>query len=116
MDCTLSAHLDIVTKVGQYGSHAEIIAAASLCQTPIYMATGSLAVGKCMWPVFAPFPSEQLNKCDAGRKIIPQPRLWYEIVYTSGCHYNGIVLSSTNSPPSPPTLPTDQPPQESIII
>lgn len=44
LDCTLSEHFDIVTNVGQYGSHA------SLSQTPIYMATGSLAVGKCMWP------------------------------------------------------------------
>ena len=31
-DCTLQEHLDKVTKVGQYGSHAEIKAATSLCQ------------------------------------------------------------------------------------
>ena len=30
-DCTHSQHLGIVTKVGQYGRHAEIKAAASLC-------------------------------------------------------------------------------------
>ena len=30
-DCTYSQHLGIVTKVGQYGRHAEIKAAASLC-------------------------------------------------------------------------------------
>ena len=38
-DCTHSQHLGIVTKVEQYGSHAEIKAAASLCQTPIYVST-----------------------------------------------------------------------------
>ena len=79
MDCTLSEHLDIVTKVGQYGSHAEIKAAASLYHTPIYVTTDSLAGGKRMWTAFAPFLSERLNKCDAGKKCISQPRLWYEI-------------------------------------
>lgn len=115
-DCTLQEHLEKVTKVGQYGSHAEIKAAASLCQTPIYVATDSLAVGKCMWTVFSPFPNERLNKCDAARKFISQPKLWYEIAYTSGSHYDGIVPISENCSPSPPTLPRNELPQQPITI
>ena len=34
-NCTLEEHLAKVAKVGQYGSHAEIKAAASLFQTPM---------------------------------------------------------------------------------
>ena len=66
------------------GVMQKIKAAASLCQTTIYVATDSLAVGKCIWAEFAPFPSERLNKCDLGKKIISQPKLWYDIVYIPG--------------------------------
>ena len=62
-----------VTKLGQYGTHAEIKAAASLCQKPIYVATDSLNVNKCMWTVFQP---AQLNKTDVRKKnFISHPRL-----------------------------------------
>ena len=44
-----------------------------------------------MWTVFAPFAIAQLKKCEAGKKFITQPKLWYENAYTSGCHYDGIV-------------------------
>ena len=115
-DCTLQEHLDKVTKVGQYGSHAEIKAAASLCQTPIYVATDSLAVGKCIWTVFSPFPYEWLNKFDAAKKFISQAKLCYGIAYPSGSHYDGIVPISINCSPSPPMLPRDELPKEAITI
>ena len=53
-NCSLDEHLAKVTKLGQYGSHAEIKAAASLYQKPIYVATDSLSVSKYMWTVFPP--------------------------------------------------------------
>ena len=115
-DCTLQEHLDQVTKVGQYGSHAEIKVAASLCQMPIYVASDALAVRKCIWPVFSPFPNARLKQWDAGKKFISQPKLWYEITYTFGCHCDGIVPISTSSSPSPPMLPRDELPQGSITI
>ena len=52
---SLEEHLDQVSKLGHYGTHAEIKATASLCQKPIYVATDSLSVSKCMWTVFPPF-------------------------------------------------------------
>ena len=53
-NCSLKDHLAKVAKLGQFGSHAEIKAAASLCQKPVYVATDSLIVGKCTWTVFHP--------------------------------------------------------------
>ena len=44
-NCSLDEHIAKVTKLGQYGTHAEIKAAASLCQKPIYVATDSLNIG-----------------------------------------------------------------------
>ena len=48
-NCTLDEHLAKVRNLGQYGSHAEIKAAASLCQKSIYVVTDSFHVGKCLW-------------------------------------------------------------------
>ena len=61
---TLEEHIAKVAKVQQYGSHVEIKAAASLCQTSIYVATDSLIMGKCIWTAFPPFPAAKLNKLD----------------------------------------------------
>ena len=49
-NCSLDEHPAKLTKLGQYGSHTEIKAAAraSLYQKPIYVATDSLSVSKCM--------------------------------------------------------------------
>ena len=60
-NCSLKKHLAKVAKLGQFGSHAEIKAAASLCQKPVYVATDSLIVGKCTWTVFHPFPLAIVN-------------------------------------------------------
>lgn len=107
-NCTLEEHLAKVAKLGQYGSHAEIKAAASLCQTPIYVATDSLNVEKCMWTVFSPFNKAELNELsDSEKKFISQPKLWYEIAYTSGCHYDGILPIRTDCPLRPPPLSRD---------
>jgi len=43
----LKEHLGKVAKLGQFGSHTENKAAASLCQKPVYVATDSLIEGKC---------------------------------------------------------------------
>ena len=107
-NCTLEEHLAKVAKLGQYGSHAEIKAAASLFQTPIYVATDSLNVGKCTWTVFSPFNAAELNElADTGKDFISQPKLRYEIAYTSGCHYDGILPIRTDCPLSPPPLSRD---------
>ena len=107
-NCSLEEHLDQVTKLGQYGTHAEIKAAASLYHKPIYVATDSLSVSKCVWTMFPPFHPPQLNfgKYDTLKAFISEPRQWYEIAYTQGCHYDGILPLRTDHsiPLSPPPL------------
>ena len=104
---TLEEHIAKVAKVQQYGSHVEIKAAASLCQTSIYVATDSLIMGKCIWTAFPPFPAAKLNKLDTGKDFVSQPKPWYEIAYSSGCHYDGILPIRSDCPLSPPPLARD---------
>ena len=101
-NCSLKEHLGKVAKLGQFGSHAEIKAAASLCQKPVYVATDSLIEGKCTWTMFYPFPSASLNMTNTNFITLPKP--WYEIAYTSRCHYDGIFPIRTDCPVTPPPL------------
>ena len=100
-NCSLDEHLAQVTQLGQYGSHAEIKAAASLYQTPIYVATDSLNVNKYVWTVFPPFLPTQLKFDECDRDFITQPRQWFEIAYTQGCHYDGILPLRRDVPLTP---------------
>ena len=97
-NCSLKDHLAKVAKLGQFGSHTEIKAAASLCQKPVYVATDSLTAGKCTWTVFHPFPLAIVNMHMVNTNFITQPKPWYEIAYTSGCHYDGISPQSRRNP------------------
>lgn len=114
-NCSLKDHLAKVAKLGQFGSHAEIKAAASLCQKPVYVATDSLTVGKCTWTVFHPFPLAIVNMHMVNTNFITQPKPWYEIAYTSGCHYDGISPIRTDCQVTPPPL-TGYALSETIII
>ena len=95
-NCSLEEQLDQVSKLG----HAEIKAAASLCQKPIYIATDSLSVSKCMWTVFPPFHPAQLKfgTNDTWKRFISQPTQWYKIVYSQGCHYDGSLPLQKENP------------------
>lgn len=114
-NCSLDEHIAKVTKLGQYGTHAEIKAAASLCQKPIYVATDSLNIDKCMWTVFTPFQSSQLNVFDTWKTFISQPKQWYEIAYIHGCHYDGTLPLRTDIPLRPPPLAKETP-QDVIYV
>ena len=58
-------------KTGEWGSHAEIKAAASLFQRPIYVATDLL---KCTWTVFTPFHRED-KSINYGNHFITKPKV-----------------------------------------
>ena len=105
-NCPNEDHLAKVRQVGQYGSQAEIKAAASLPKKSIYVATDSLVVGKCMWTAFTPFNASELN-FDTGMSFISQPMSWYEIAYTHSCHYDGILPIRTDVSLAPPPLSRD---------
>ena len=57
----LQDHIRRVAKTGEWGSHAEIKAAASLFQRPIYVATYTLMPHKCTWTVFTPFHHSKIK-------------------------------------------------------
>ena len=103
-NCTLEEHLEKSAKPGQWGSHTEIKAAASVFQRPIYVATDSLVQGKCMWTVFFPFSKVQLTNTDSGKNFLLLPKLWYELAYISQCHYDGVVPICIDHPLQPPPL------------
>ena len=50
----LKDHLDAVSKLGSWGTQLEIVAAATLFQVDIYVATDSLVKGECRWTRFTP--------------------------------------------------------------
>ena len=91
---TEGTHCQGCKAIGQYGSHTEIKAAASLCQRSIYVATDSLIMGKCIWTAFPPFPTAKL-KLDTGKDFVSQPK---PCAYSSGCHYDGILPIRSDCP------------------
>ena len=101
---TIKEHLEQCSKHGQWGSHTEIKATASLFQRPIYVATDSLVKGKCTWTVFSPFSKKKLAITDTGKKFIPLPKLWYELAYICQCHYDSVVPICIDHPLEPPPL------------
>ena len=41
------------------------------------------------------------------KHFVSEPKLWYEIAYTAGCHYDGVLPIRTDIPQSPPPLTRD---------
>ena len=51
-----------------------------------------------------PFPLAIVNMHMVNKNFITQPKPWYEIAYTSGCHYDGISPIRTDCQVTPPPL------------
>ena len=105
-NCSLEEHVANISRLSEFGSHAEIKAAASLTQAPVYVATDSLRTNKeCAWTVFTPFPKTRLNKLDTCRLgFVSESRMWYELAYTNQCHHDGVMPLRTDIPSTPPII------------
>ena len=106
-NCTTEEHVKKMSTLGQYGSHAEIKAAASLMQKPVYVATDSLVVGKCVWTVFTPFSKDKLKAGSASTDFCLHDRNWFEMAYINRNHYDGILPIRLDTPLVPPPLKKD---------
>jgi hypothetical protein len=88
----LKEHLDAVSKLGSWGTQLEIVAAATLFQVDIYVATDSLVEGECRWTRFTPLKGPVEIPPDIGsfQKSLDCKR-WIEIAYENQCHYNSVL-------------------------
>ena len=99
---TITSHIDRMMRPYMWGTHIEVIAAASLFQIPVYFTEESRAVqpGKYHWQVIRPLPSEKLRYPE----VVDPPPIevakitHFELAYTSGMHYDSIVSSDTGKP------------------
>ena len=102
----LKEHLDAVSKLGSWGTQLEIVAAATLFQVNIYVATDSLVKGACRWTRFPPLKGtiQTPPDIDSFQKSLECKR-WIEITYENQCHYNGVLpLFKKKKLLSPPRL------------
>ena len=100
---SVEQHVNRIRKLGSWGSHLELKAAATLFQKTIYVATDSLVQGQCKWITFPPFPEACLPKGPVCFDVLNQ-KSWLEICYTGACHYDGVLPIRLDVPHSPPTL------------
>ena len=100
---SVEEHIDKMRKIGCWGGHLELKAAASIFQKAIYIASDSLVPGQCKWTVFPPFPDSYLPDGLTNFNVNNQ-RSWIELSYTGACHYDGILPIRSDIPLKPPTL------------
>ena len=84
-----------------WGTHMEVIAAASLFQVPVYVTKESDSVdGEYLGQVIGPLPSEKLRyPVIADHPPVEIATLThFELAYTRGTHYDSIVSIDTGKP------------------
>ena len=98
---TITSHTELMLRPHVWGTHMEVIAAASLFQIPVYFTKESESVdGEYHWQVIHPLPSEKLRY----PKIVDHPPVematltHFELAYTRGTHYDSIISIDTGKP------------------
>ena len=99
---SIEQHISTMRRQGQWGTHLEIKAAATLFKKTVYVATDSLVPGECKWVAFPPFPTQNTNT-DL-KFIVSNRKPWLELAYTSSCHYDGVIPIRLDQPHNPPIL------------
>ena len=78
---TLQEHIDAVKPNYAWGSNTEILAAATLCQIPIYIACDTPPSG--CWKVYRPLKKLSFPPFTTGRG-------WLELSYTNNSHFDAV--------------------------
>ena len=92
-DRTFTQHLKNIKKQFVWGTTLEIIAAASLFELDVYIATETYRVGFPTWLVYAPRPVSNrrwlLDQLES-KLSVTNKRSWIELLHVSGCHFDSI--------------------------
>ena len=84
MQGSVDVHLANMTQLGTWGTQVEIIANATMCQIPVYIATVSTDGVSYHWKKYSPL---LLN----GVTRIPTSKSHMELIHLDSCHFDPVV-------------------------
>lgn len=99
---SLQEHLKKMKAPGVWGSHLEILAAATLFGKTVYVATDSLVPHECRWTAFQPLPTLKPSGpklCSLQQLPETSKQAWLEIAHSNRCHYDAILSDNICTPP-----------------
>ena len=103
-DGNISDHISRVKYLTVWGTHVELVAAASLLQMPIYVCTQKCGNGEYYWEVFNPIENSRLRFSESLTLNKPVGIDHFEICHTMRCHYDIITMSDGLRPINPPKV------------
>lgn len=103
-DGSISDHISRVKYLTTWGTHVELLAAASLLQMPIYVCTQKSGNGEYYWELFKPIESSPLQLSESLTLTKPVGIDHFEICHTMRCHYDIITMSDGLRPINPPKI------------
>ena len=102
----MSSHIKKMLRPGTWGSHVELLAAATYFQVPIYI----LKENQCVWEVLKPlgppqnFKYQLLPEIDIEAEDFRLPH-HIELLHSNNCHYDSLISTAGCTSSSPPNIP-----------
>lgn len=87
-ETSIEAHIRKMYKLGTWGTHLEIIAAATLYQLPIYVASRRVQGQAYYWRKYSPISVDNLVSINTGRTHI-------ELIHINDCHFDPVIPISS---------------------
>ena len=103
-DVNIADHISRVKYLTKWGTHIELVAAASILRLPIYVCTQKCGNGQYYWEVFKPIQRSYLRFSESLSLQKPVGIDHFEICHTMRCHYDIITMSDGLRPVNPPTI------------
>ena len=103
-DGNVSNHIAKVKYLTIWGTHVELVAAASLLKMTIYVCTQKCGNGEYYWEIFKPIENSHLRFSESLTLNKPVGIDHFEICHTMRCHYDIITMSDGLRPINPPKI------------
>ena len=96
-ETSIETHIRKMYKSGTWGTHLEIIAAATLYQLPIYVASRCVQGQAYYWRKYSPISVDNLVNINTGRSHV-------ELIHMNECHFDPVIPISSHGV-SEPVIP-----------
>ena len=96
-ETSIETHIRKMYKSGTWGTHLEIIAAATLYQLPIYVASRCVQGQAYYWRKYSPISVDNLVNINTGRSHV-------ELIHMNECHFDPVIPVSSHGV-SEPVIP-----------
>ena len=102
----INSHIRKMLAPGVWGTHVELVAAATYFQIPVYI----LKNNRCSWEVLFPLGPQRKFKYQLCPEIDVEADNFHrphhiELLHSDNCHYDSLISNSGGPSTSPPKIP-----------